>query len=90
MNVLEKLEKIRSRLNNGEDVLLSKQSFTALIQESKLVKGCKEGLCIDFDHNISVVVEFNTTGGALVRILRVFLPQPVNSGTFFDGPTSVV
>lgn len=89
MNVLDKLEQIRGSLNKGEDVLLEKQTFVELVCNSKAVRPATGGLCLDFG-NSSVFLEFNTKDGALARVLRVCLPQTLNSGSIFGGPTSVV
>ena len=90
MDVLDKLEQIRQRLNKGEDVLIEKQTFVELVCKSKAVRSATGGLCLDFG-NSSILLEFYTKDDTLARVLRVCVPpQTLNSGSIFGGPTSVV
>ena len=92
MDVLSKLEKIRERLNKGEDVLFERQTFTEIIQESKAVNGWnKTGLLVLFGKpEARLYVTFETKGGAFVQVVRVEMPGTLNTGALFEGKVSVL
>ena len=90
MDVLEKIEQIREGLNRGEDVLLSKQTFIELVQQSKAVNGWnKTGLLILFKQEARLYVSFETQS-AFVQVIRVEMPGTLNTGALFEGKVSVL
>lgn len=92
MSVLERLDQIRNKLNEGRDVFLQKESFVAIIQESTLITAWNKGglMIIVGKPEARMFVTFNCKSEAFVQVIKVEMPRTWNSGALFAGKVDVV